>query len=483
MAFDPGHDPGGVSGIIDVPGFSGKIEVYIRDFKNAFITEYHNITGPGDAQQTKGYGSNVGGTFTCDGDVREDQYPFPVNLNNVKGNITIQMDTGCSILIPILIESLALLHRSEKDNVWKVAVAAHKDGAFSYPGWNGTLQVYSAPTLSIKEINAGTVKVLDANNLYTHYPVRYLLPLSASTNAAISNAVTNFISVTAAPATGLKFATAAVHRLDDKAAFMLGDWSLLSTADRVTIPHLHSFRSNNGPATDSVGTLTAASSTVAIQSNTLFAAWQANAFADSVTLEAKNDLERVAIYHYFNPGVQVIGESGPLNELMPARFSGGSIQLFVMENYLPFSTSTRRWIRLSKMRLTGATVRRFKILRMIVSTVLPDQSPTTINGVTLPLFRQTNNASFLGLAAGTCQYLYATYSVNISAAGTFNFKMEYHFEENSSGFFDNVPDNLFKGPQWFTTASTTKMDWVNSSALNVSTITQPSQASFAAFVA
>ena len=161
--------------------------------------------------------------------------------------------------------------------------------------------------------------------------------------------------------------------------------------------------------------------------------------------------------------------------LVPARISGGNLQLHVLETpdgNLKFGTGFR-WLTFSKQWLVSSPIRRFLVTRMLTGTTIPEYA--TQMGM-------VNNASFLGLATGTCIYEGCSFSTNIALSGTYTFFVSYHFRSDANGIYDQVPESLFLSGRACATSSTAT-GWQNLSTLGLSGIIQaPTQTDFSVFI-
>jgi hypothetical protein len=256
---------------------------------------------------------------------------------------------------------------------------------------------------------------------------------------------------------------------------------LTDTLDDAVIPATSSFRSAQAPSRDAVGGVLNSALTTVAAADAAWASFQATAHAMGVTLKPIAGDNKLIVYEYLDPGILLEGYTTGGGRWIKGKIESGTLKLFVQTNRS--RGSGQRLIVFSRVWQTGKPIRRFVLRRSLQGTTIPEQSPSTINSITLPLIGQANNGPFLGLSTGTCLYEGPLYSTQIGLASTYPFFMGYQFYSDANGIFEELPDDLFYRPQTLST-STTDTGWVDAATLGlaVAPITA-STASFAAFTA
>lgn len=148
-------------------------------FEQSFDARLHETTGPGDNFSPTYYTSNVGGSGDFRFDVKLDQRPFPSDLHNLEGTITLQAATSCKVYFPVKIRKLTVAYTEAKDNTWRGNASCVKNGPYTVSAWNGSAVTYTQPTLIVKEMNAGSSRTIDNNSLGTYITTHTFLPTPA----------------------------------------------------------------------------------------------------------------------------------------------------------------------------------------------------------------------------------------------------------------------------------------------------------------
>lgn len=247
------------------------------------------------------------------------------------------------------------------------------------------------------------------------------------------------------------------------------DLGLLTSAERMAAAAQYSTRSAIEPFTrvvmeiiDNVG------STDDTLANTYWATFQSENFAYRLRAARLNDQKAVIIKEYVNPGKGLVADLHGIGEYQIGRVNSGNIQVYVAE--VLTRGSSKKWLRLGRSR-KRRIAREFTISRLLSGTIVPDFASQ---------IEDTNNASFLNLAAGEVMYMGAHVRTNIGLSGTWAFYMDYRFLWLSGGHYA-----IDGWAEWVpTTASPTAGAWATVSSLTGTglTATAPTQSDFSGFL-
>jgi hypothetical protein len=491
----------GVSGVIDmaVTGIPGgsltyACRVYGWDWKIAL----QPIDRTGRTGVPNFRLGDFKGRGTAEGLVQTSGFPYPDVPKYGRGTLTLQQmadDAGsvsCGVSFPIRIHAMELGRDDERkpkaEDLWSNALSWVMDGA-AVITWNGTQVTFSAPTLNFSETLVGIQKTYDPYGLHDRASQRIDAEGVTNNDTSEFAMLISYIASAVSPGQSLKVVTTTYQKTDSAGGHFIVSWARRSTSDDTLFPHVMSSRASETPFLDHTSAILTHTSNAATLANILWNGtssgngFQSVAFAKGLVVTPLVDGKFLAVYEYRNPGATVSGTSRSGGRLVEAIVNGTSAQLYVVSN-LSYGTGRRRII-LSRRRVFGSVVRRFVLFRQLTGTTIPDQSPTTINGVTLPLIGATNNATFLGLAAGTVLYQGPKYKVNIGLASSGNFPIAigYEFHSDSLGIVDNVPQNVFiRDTVGLINDTNTAPHYQDSTVLGYSGITIPTQGSFGAFI-
>lgn len=297
-------------------------------------------------------------------------------------------------------------------------------------------------------------------------------------------------STPAAPLSGLQFVsvTNPPQQLTDPASgAAMFRWQFnykpSTTKDVEELRQTRSYRSGKRPFTDSIGSVIAASGTVASQLNSIFSANATTAFFDGVRLQALNPGYRLATYEYVNPGQLVIYDSRQ-SPAITWRNNGTNVQMHIMTGGGNLTQgSGKQLVQFTPVVDSSVVRRKFSLVRSIPGTTIPDQNPATVNSITMPYFGSTNGATFLGQVAGSVIYRGCAGRVNIALGSTFQILVRWDFEYQSNGWANGINQRYFSGPIRLTTANTTASGWTNVQEVGLGTtnIIQTHTDSFLAF--
>lgn len=489
MSLDSGSNAG-ITGIVDIVG-APQFNVRVYMFKDSTgATSVPNSGQSGGNQESSRGGLEVG-DLVLDGLVRRDGYPAPSLMKNAIGTITIMYDFRGPLkkVNSIRVEKVVVKYDQKDANNWHITLICTRLGAAAWSGWTGTQITPTPPTPGTEYLYEGRQKVVDAQGLVgSSQQTIDFWGMTPNTDAGeVSEIAAIVAAYSTPPQTNQKLYSATLTmRTDGEGGRVVITWRLRNSSDDVTMPVAREWRSGLSAWTSSQPAIVTASNTMSNQADTLWAAFQSTAFARGLRLLQLNDQKRLAIYEYIDPGVELSGSTKGGRYAM-SRMSGTNPQLYVTSNITNgagqrFITFGRQWV--------VTPMRRFIIRRNLTGATIPEQAPSTINAVTMPLIGQCNNAPFLtnvtssGMAAGQVFYEGPKYTVRTGSGSTFPFFMGYAFTSDALGIVNGFPDGLFRQRQpCYTNA--TNFGWTNVSLLGepfATDIVAPSQASFAAFV-
>ena len=474
-----GQNLNGIAGIIDING-SPLIGVRVYVFGDESSISKVDTTGQGSGNYASSVSLIESGTLIFSGALQKDHYPVPQKLTNARGKIVLTYDlNGVTTTREEIIRIASVkFEQDQKDSQnWKVIGTAERIGPAVTKGFGGTQQAGAPLAPGNVYSYSGRNKVWDNNQLTDSSTQPFILwGLTADTDAAEVTAITTIISAySTAPQTNEQVASAEVQRLSASVVRVVVTWKQRNSANDVNFPASSALVSAIQANRWSVSEIIPSSASDITEANTQFAIRQNQAYLLNLQLRSLTPTQKQLISNYVNPGIQVLGLSMGGGRLVPARISGGNLQLHVLETpdgNLKFGTGFR-WLTFSKQWLVSSPIRRFLVTRMLTGTTIPEYA--TQMGM-------VNNASFLGLATGTCIYEGCSFSTNIALSGTYTFFVSYHFRSDANGVYDQVPESLFLSGRACATSSTAT-GWQNLSTLGLSGIIQaPTQTDFSVFI-
>lgn len=271
------------------------------------------------------------------------------------------------------------------------------------------------------------------------------------------------------PPSGLQIVSSRIVVENDITSSKQWDFEVNNPLEKIIYPASRSFRSAQEPYIDVVlGVYPClASDTNTALANSYWGSFQNSPNAWSVQVVRKTAVLIEVTYTYRDPGILVFEETFGENIPVFCRDSPGSPgtpQVYLSQKWTRGSSTF--WARLGEARI-NQVVREFSISRQYTGSTFKDFTS---------LENQTNNASFLGLAAGRVLYVGAEMRTNIALSSTWPFSAVYHFRYCSNAFY-NVYD--FTGLVLLG-SDPGSLGWINASAANVHTDT-PTTASFSVF--
>jgi hypothetical protein len=278
------------------------------------------------------------------------------------------------------------------------------------------------------------------------------------------------------PANGMKIVDKVTTRLTSSSATPLSEtvWNLgmLDSADRTVFPSTYSIRSVAGPDRDTLSEITNSTSSTAAVADAIWSVFATAVNIRNIRVRPLTGSKKLAIYDYVDSGILLKGNTRGGGRWVHTRIDSGNTQVYVATNRS--YGSGQRLIQLSRQYLYGRVLRRFLLVRTLSDSAVPEFAS---------LIGKTNNASFIGLPAGTCLYIGPNYNARLDVSLARTYFMGYDFIADTGGIVEGVPEIFYNGPQPIVTSATSS-GWVNVSALAaLSSIVAVTQGDFAPFVA
>jgi hypothetical protein len=270
------------------------------------------------------------------------------------------------------------------------------------------------------------------------------------------------------PPAGMQLQTYDDQRLNDQKLRRVWRYGLDTSASRVVDGGQYSSRSSIEPFLRTSLEIVDSSSTPETLMDVYFPTFQTEQFAYRMTVRKLNPLKGVIVREYVNPGIGLLADTHGVDDFQTGRVSGGAVQVFVVDLKTRGSGSyVYRLGRSQKRRVA----REFTLSRLLSGTTVPDFQSIVEN---------TNNATFLGLSAGSVMYLSSRVRSNIDLTGTYTFYMDYRFLWLSGGHYS------IDGWRWqIRSSASVAAGWVNLTSLTGSGLAAaiPPQSDFSGFLA
>ena len=232
----------------------------------------------------------------------------------------------------------------------------------------------------------------------------------------------------------------------------LSDWhyketleaGLRTTAEDITMPASSASRSLFDPFRKVVASLVASSDT---DDNVAEAAWsgtsvlgsafEQQAKAYGLSVKSINEYRKLLVLEYLDMGMRVIGKTRGGRRVLPAILNGDggtSGNIFVYLTDIQQYSPGYYYAYHNSQVTTSLAVRNFLLVRSFDSSTssIPDQ---------FSIAGQTNNAPFLGLANGSCQFNAAEYDEYFAPSTYRRPRMFYFFSADMAGIFN------YQGPR------------------------------------
>ena len=405
------------------------------------------------------------------------------------------------------------ISKGKGENVWNVELEAVSNGNWTWT-WNGKVYTTSAPSHDIARTYEGSEKKIDPQDLEPGASVRFdVLGVAADTDAGDVAEIAAVVAAMSTPITHTKYRIAQALRPSSNSIIVTITFAPRNTKDDIEMPGTSVTTDpegieSKGRVTKVDGTPTVPSGFVAVVStnqtlsdwhtttateiglqttrqaienqgtestrasrspftftdvdvinstdtteNIATVAWsafQSNLFAEELEVMKLNPSRAKVTYKWLNPGTLVISSLFGEPRWVPARVSGGNIQVWA-GRVLDIGGGKKAVFVCRN--LINTPIRLISIVRRAAGTTVPDHAE---------LVNTVNDDTFLGRPAGEIFYKGADNTTNLELSGTRPFQISFKFVNDLNGIFD------FKGfiSGWFyTTASPTAGTWVNASSL------------------
>ncbi len=491
----------GVSGILDMivdgithSAYSFGVRVYGWDWEVALP----KINRTGRQGRPKWRLGDFSGEVSLEGQVQTGQWPFPANAKYATGSLTLTQDLGtnttgtflCGISFPVRLPgwSMATHDKRSKDgspDLWDYKLTAIIDGPIASMNWNGTQVTFTAATLNFCETDVGLSKIIDPNSLTSHATQRIDAEGVADNDTSEVATLLAYIAGATPPFALAQVNTAHWVRTDSAGGHFILDWRLKDTTEDILFPVTSSYGSTQRPYTDTFGALiNTGTNNMAQSRNILWNSCQNQPYIVGVRVDPIVPGISRAVFSYVNPGVLVRYKStDDLRVTSRTDTSNGHIQVYVIENRAVGSGYRLVTISASDNIDVGREIIDFTITRHGTGLVIPRQYPNTINGVSMPYFWNTNDATFLGNASGSTVYTNTSGTIN-AANGTNNTALlaTWYFHSDSNGIVLGGKNITLNKPIPCNGTSN-GVGWVDVLGLGspFTLLYKPGQASFSAF--
>lgn len=488
--------PGGVTGMIDMlvnNNTSSQIQFAAQIGEWDYAASYPLINRSGRGGRPRFRLGDLSGHFEYSGSLQLASAPMPFNQKYNRGTLTLTQQISQSgtpldyIKLPITINKSEFSFNEKTKDTWNVTGAGVVNGTTATMTWMGNPITLSTATANFLQTDVGLSKTVDPLNNITSATQRFDYEGVPDNDTGEFLATLTVLASLIAPIDGLKIHSGRFTRTDSVGGEIAVDWRQRDTDDDINFPATFSSRSADQPNIDHDAQRLNSTASTAAFANQLFLAFQGTPYAKSLSVRPLSDggtiSQYAVVFNYYNPGALVTGDTFGGGREVSAMVSGSNAQMWAQTNY---AYGTLRQIQFSKRVVYGSCIREFILFRQLTGTTIPEQSPSTINGVTLPLIGQTNGSSFLGISAGHCLYQGVHFKVNLgtTTAGNAPIAVGYKFYSDTLGIIDGVPDILFTRPYTtFSSDTATQPHWMNVSNFSMaSDIVVPGTASFDAFV-
>ena len=417
-------------------------------------------TGQGDQDQAQSLTLIEDGNVILRGKVLRTAFPSPNVLQNAIGTVTFNLDIPDSntAQAPIKMsadyrfEKVTFEYSEKTETTWDITIVGNRVTPLVFSGFNnnGTNPTFASIGTGNKYLYAGRSKTVDPYFLVDRSVQRFnVWGIAADTDAAEVTAVAGILAAySTPPQSNEQVYTSEVVRRSSGVVTITVLWRQRTTAQDQTFPVTSSGRYTIKPYTDAVGFLfLLGTNNLATQTNILanssFNTWNVNPYLFGLRATMVTPSIAKGVWQYLNPGVQIRGSGAAIPRTVSVRnnSTNGTLDVFLSIN-VAYGTGRRRVVA-SPVQFGSALGRRvadFTITRHIEGTVLPDQNPATINGVTLPQLNSCNNGSFLGSPAGTVMYLGVKFSATYNLlSGGASMIVVYSFHLDSAGIVAGAP--------------------------------------------
>jgi hypothetical protein len=461
-----------------------------------------DITGQGDADQSDSIGLIENGNAILRGKVQRENIPFPKLLKDAIATFTFYLDKPASATGQAPLQMTATFRIDKVENeldektktFWDMTIVAVRQGGLTASGFanNATTSALTPRPAGNKYLYRDRSKVYDPNSLQSTSDQTFAVwGITTDNDAAEVTAIGAILAAySTAPQTNQKQVVATGRRLSSGVMMIAVHWGYKDTVDLATYPQMVSTRSALDPFTDRNSVVITSGITVANLANTLWGQFQGVPYSKSLSVMPLTPNQKLVNYDYHNIGYLVRGSTRSGARGIKAQMSGSTPQLWVNQFFqysgtLGGSYTGRAMIVLDYLNDYSISIRDFIIYRIILGTTIPENSSSSINGVTLPDIGQLNYETFLGLPAKTAVYQGVKFKLNLglTAAGNMNMLVGYSFHANSNGIINGVPNNIFNRRliQQISALTYTGPGWYSAAALGFPGVVQPTVAAAGAF--
>lgn len=487
----------GVTGVVDIlvnnstVQFGALVLIWKEDTKISSA----DATGQGSGGLSSSQSLLEKGSVILQCKFRRDIIPFPQALKNSQGVVTFTLSKAIpgsgqadiKMSATYRFTDVAVEYDEKDKEMWAGTIIGDRVDALTTSGWanNATQSSLASNGTGNSYLYAGRQKFYDPYALRDTSDQAFLVwGMAADTDAQEVTSIAAILTAYSTPPQTLEKQHHAVGmRLSDTVMRITVHWSPRDIKDDTLFPHQVSTRSVINPFIDRDPQIFTSAATVANLANQVFKNFQSVAYAKAITVTPLTPGKKLVTFEYQNIGYLVRGKTRSGARQVEAKIVSNKPQLYVLQAFA--YSAARTLLILQRQYDYTANIRDFTIFRQILGTTIPENSGSSINGITLPDIGTINASSFLGLAAKTVLYQGVNFKVNLglTANGALSMLIGYAFHSSSLGIVQGVPTGIFNrrlskqiNPAAFTTAG-----WYDADSLGFPDISQPPTGDFSAF--
>lgn len=328
---------------------------------------------------------------------------------------------------PVRFTSIAWEDAEAKTDVW-TGHATWELAGNPVLMWQGQQVTISPPSSNDKQTYESLAKTYDPQFIETSATVRIDCETVGNNNAVEVAKLASVAASLLTPMPQLQIVTIGMTRTESNGLALVAQFGPNNTAQKIYFPASRSVRSAQEPYIDVIQGIFACASTDTLSAlaDTNWATFQSSPNAWSVEVERVTPYLYKLTYTYRNSGLLVFERTFGESIAVMVRdkpTSPGTPQVFIADQISRGSGTY--WYRLGTGRI-NQVIRRFMLTRQYTGNVIKDfvaQENTT------------NNATFLGLSAGTVLYEGAMAETNIALSNNFPISMTYMYRYTSNAYY------------------------------------------------
>lgn len=270
----------GVTGLIDLPGQSGKVQVEVYGLSTNLSQQLKTRLGRGSGRWAAFRVLLSNGMLVVRGKVKGPTQPIPSSWNGQEGTVTVQERSGKTVSIPVKIVAVEFGYNEKLppagggEDEWNFTASCAVTGSPTWTGWSAAATATDATPADQQMWGEGTVKILDETKIQSGATVTIdVWGNMADTDAAeaariasvVATAKGTITDLTTAGLAGLKVRTARFHRDSSDGGQVVIAFGLTTPAEDI-------LNQSASTTTDPLG----------LQSRAAVAAWNAEPTGDAI---------------------------------------------------------------------------------------------------------------------------------------------------------------------------------------------------------